>query len=49
MSLIRKISALTASAMIALLLGGCNDNAKADDIIILYTNDVHCAVDDDIG
>ncbi len=34
-----------------LLLGGCNakDLPKADDIVILYTNDVHCAVDDDIG
>ena len=38
-----------------LILGGCialivlKDKAKADDIIILYTNDVHCAVDDDIG
>ncbi len=34
-----------------LLLGGCNanDKAQADDIIILYTNDVHCAVDEDIG
>ena len=37
-----------------LILGGCialivlMDKAKADDIIILYTNDVHCAVDDDI-
>ena len=36
---------------VALILGGCNakDKAKANDIIILYTNDVHCAVDDDIG
>ena len=35
----------------ALLLGGCsvNDKAQADDIIILYTNDVHCSIDDDIG
>lgn len=34
-----------------LLLYGCNakDIPKADDIVILYTNDVHCAVDDDIG
>ncbi len=34
-----------------LLLGGCSlkNIAKADDIVILYTNDVHCAVDDDIG
>lgn len=49
MSLTRKISALIASAMILMLFGGCNNNATADDIIILYTNDVHCAVDDDIG
>ncbi len=36
---------------VALILGGCNakDKAKANDIIILYTNDVHCAVDEDIG
>lgn len=35
-----------------LILGGCKvlmKNAKANDIIILYTNDVHCAVDGDIG
>ena len=36
---------------VMLLLGGCNakDKAKANDIIIIYTNDVHCAVDEDIG
>lgn len=31
-----------------LILGGCKvlkEYVKADDIIILYTNDVHCAVD----
>ncbi len=35
-----------------LLLSGCRvlkEDAKANDIIILYTNDVHCAVDGDIG
>lgn len=35
-----------------LILGGCKvlkEYVKADDIIILYTNDVHCAVDGDIG
>ncbi len=33
------------------ILGGCSAKNKtnADDIIILYTNDVHCAVDDNIG
>ncbi len=36
---------------IVLLLCGCNakDKTNTDDIIILYTNDVHCAVDDNIG
>ncbi len=35
----------------AFILGGCSakDKTNADDIIILYTNDVHCAVDDNIG
>lgn len=33
------------------LTGGCGgkDKAEDNDIIILYTNDVHCAVDTDIG
>ena len=36
---------------VVLLLGGCNlkDNAKADDIVILYTGGVHGAIDDGIG
>ncbi len=40
---------------LVLILSGCNDSEeteekeKADDIIILYTNDVNCAVDDEIG
>ena len=45
----RCFSAVMLAAM--LLLGGCNakDKTNTDDIIILYTNDVHCAVDDNIG
>ncbi len=34
---------------VVLLFGGYNVKAQENDIIILYTNDVHCAVDDDIG
>ncbi len=35
---------------LVLILGGCSKGkANANDIIILYTNDVHCAVDKDIG
>ncbi len=48
----KKLSCLLAVLFAAvLLLGGCKTNDKPDtnDIIILYTNDVHCAVDDDIG
>lgn len=49
----KKLSCLLAVMLAAfvLLLGGCNatDEAKSDDIVVLYTNDVHCAIDDDIG
>ena len=40
---------LLAIALLLSLLGGCTQQEKAQDIIILYTNDVHCAVDADIG
>ncbi len=35
----------------AFVLGGCSakDKTNTDDVVILYTNDVHCAVDDNIG
>lgn len=36
-------------AITLLLLGGCAQQEQAQDIIILYTNDVHCAVDAGIG
>ena len=46
----KKLSCLLAALLAAvLLLGGCNAGKAKDDIIILYTNDVHCAIDDDIG
>lgn len=38
--------------LLCLLLGlpvGCSAGAKQEDIVILYTNDVHCAVDENIG
>lgn len=46
---------LITSLICAMLFSGCkkkesnNKNAKKDDIIILYTNDVHCGIEDDIG
>ena len=49
----RKLPRVLAVALAAtLVLGGCGvlrDQAQTDDIVVLYTNDVHCAVDDDIG
>ncbi len=48
----KKLSCLLVVMLaVLLLLGGCNanDRAKGDDIVILYTSDVHCAIDDDIG
>lgn len=30
-------------------LAGCNTEKRQEDIVILFTNDVHCAVDTDIG
>ncbi len=49
----RRLLAVILAAV--LILGVCaavivlTGKAKADDIVILYTNDVHCAVDEDIG
>lgn len=45
-----KLFALLLALIILLsLLSGCHEQSVGDDIIILYTNDVHCAVDADIG
>ena len=47
----KKLLSLFAAllAVAVLLLGGCGADDKRDDIIVLYTNDVHCSIDDDIG
>ena len=38
-----------ALALLLLGLAGCGRENQREDIVILYTNDVHCAVDGDIG
>lgn len=35
--------------LLATFLGGCGGKKIKDDIVILYTNDVHCAVEENIG
>lgn len=46
----RKILALSLALMLALsVLSGCTSKALDKDLVILYTNDVHCAVDDNTG
>lgn len=43
------IPLLFMTILLTLLLSGCAAQKKQEDIIILYTGDVHCAVDEDIG
>ncbi len=43
------LAALLAAALLLSLLAGCGQGEAPADIVILYTNDVHCAVDADIG
>lgn len=45
----RKHFFLCMTFMLVLLAGCGTDKAKKDDIVILYTNDVHCGIDDNIG
>ena len=51
----KQLRLLAVILAVVLILGVCTavivlkGQAKADDIVILYTNDVHCAVDKDIG
>lgn len=41
---------LVCTALALGLLTGCeSETEKSDDIVILYTNDVHCGMEDDIG
>lgn len=40
---------LLALVLVLSSLAGCNTEKQQEDIVILYTNDVHCAVDTDIG
>ena len=40
---------LLALVLVLSSLAGCNTEKQQEDIVILYTNDVHCAVDADIG
>lgn len=43
------ISLFMALVLIVALCGGSTFAAESKDIVVLYTNDVHCAVDDNIG
>ena len=43
------ISLFMALVLIVALCGGSVFAAESKDIVVLYTNDVHCAVDDNIG
>ena len=40
---------LAACLMLGLMTTAFAADEKSNDIVILYTNDVHCAVDDNIG
>ncbi len=44
-----KLALLMTFLFVLFLLGGCHGAQAGDDIVILYTNDVHCAVDNGIG
>ena len=46
------ISVLTAAVMLICMLPACKteqEQSKAEDIIVLYTNDVHCSIEENIG
>ena len=40
---------ISAAMLLTLLFSGCSAQQRKNDIIILFTSDVHCAVDEDIG
>lgn len=44
------LRAVLTAAAVTLFLCGCGaESGKPEDIVVLYTNDVHCAVDENIG
>lgn len=45
----KPMGGLLAAVLLSVLLGGCTGNERQENIVILYTNDVHCAVDENIG
>ena len=45
---LKLISLILTVATVFTLLVGCKNN-KNNDIIILFTNDVHCGIDENIG
>lgn len=47
-SLLRRISCLLLSCLLVLSFAGCSSDKK-NDIVVLFTNDVNCAIDDNIG
>lgn len=49
---LKKVKVLTLSLLLALLIGlmgGCGSDDGQQDIVVLYTGDVYCAVDENIG
>lgn len=47
--LIKQMAAVFAAVLLLLTASGCGRKAEQDDIVILFTNDVHCAVEEGIG
>lgn len=45
----RIICAVMTLILLVTFLGGCGGKKIKNDIVIIYTNDVHCAVEDNIG
>ena len=49
---LKKVKVLTLSLLLALLIGlmgGCGSDDGQQDIVVLYTGGVYCAVDENIG
>lgn len=45
----RKMLCLFLTVLLLLAAFGCADTQTEGDIVILYTNDVHCAIEENIG